>query len=55
MQKGVNLDCINEVYRNASIALLSISKVVEDVNDAELKKELLSEYDGYEKFISELS
>ena len=55
MEKDTNLDTINEVYRNASLALLSISKVVDDISDTGLKKEILKEYDGYEKFISELT
>ena len=55
MDNNVNLDAINEVYRNANVALLSISNVIEEITDVELKKEILDEYEGYEKFASELS
>ena len=54
-EKDINLDTINEVYRNASVALLSISKVVDEAFEPELKKEILSQYDGYEKFITEIT
>ncbi len=50
-----NLDAINEVYKNASVALLSISNVVPEITDVELKKEILDEYDGYEKLLGEIT
>ena len=50
-----NLDFINEVYRNAHVALQAISNVLEEVSDKSFKKELLHEYEGYENFIGEVS
>lgn len=54
-EKDTNLDAINEVYRNASVALLSISDVLPSITDVEVKKEILEEYDGYEKILGEIS
>ena len=50
-----NLDFINEVYRNAHVALQAISNVLEEVSDKSFKKELLHENEGYENFIGEVS
>ena len=55
MENDSNLDAINEVYKNASVALLSISNVLPEINDTELKKEILEEYEGYEKILGEVS
>ncbi len=55
MVNDSNLDAINEVYKNASVALLSISNVMPEITDVELKKEILEEYDGYEKILGEVS
>ena len=55
MENDSNLDAINEVYKNASVALLSISNVLPEITDAELKKEILDEYEGYEKIVGEVS
>ena len=55
MVNDSNLDAINEVYKNASVALLSISNVMPEIVDTELKKEILEEYDGYEKILGEIS
>lgn len=54
-EKDTNLDFINEVYRNANVGLLSISEIMQSVTDSELRKELLSEYDGYEKTAGEIA
>ena len=54
-ERDTNLDVANEIYRNASVALLAISNVLEDVCDAGLKKEITRQYEGYEKFIGEIS
>ncbi len=50
-----NLDFINEVYKNAHVALQAISNVLDSVEDASFKKELLYEYKGYENLISEIT
>ena len=46
---------IMDVYKNAHIALQSISNVLPAVKDEELLKELKEEYDGYEKIIGKIS
>ena len=48
-------ETLNKIYRNAHIALQSISNVTEDTEDTEMLKELKEEYDGYEKIIGEIS
>ncbi len=55
VEKEINQDAINEVYRNANVALLSITNVINELEDCPLKKEIASEYEGYEKLIGEIS
>ena len=50
-----NVKAINDVYKNAHIALQSIQDLLPEVEDNELKKELEEQYDGYDKIISEIS
>ena len=50
-----NEKAINDVYKNAHIALQSISDLLPQVDDAGLKQELKEQYDGYEKIIGEIS
>lgn len=54
-QKDTNLDTINEIYKNASVALLSISNVLLETENKGLKIELQEEYDGYEKLLGEIT
>ena len=54
-QRDTNLDTINEIYKNASVALLSISNVLPETENVDLKKELQEEYDGYEKLLGEIT
>lgn len=54
-QKDTNLDTVNEIYKNASVALLSISNVLPETENEGLKKELQKEYDGYEKLLGEIT
>lgn len=51
----INYKAINDVYKNAQIALLSISDLLPYVNDAQLKNELQAEYEGYEKLVGEIT
>ncbi len=55
VEKEINQDALNEVYRNANVALLSITNVIDELEDCPLKKEIASEYEGYEKIIGEIS
>lgn len=50
-----NEKAINDVYKNAHIALQSIADLLPQVEDEGLKKELSEQYDGYEKVIGEIS
>ncbi len=53
--KDYNEKAINDVYKNAHLALQSISDILPSVEDTELKTELGEEYEGYEKAIGEIS
>ena len=50
-----NIKAINDVYKNAHIALQSISDLLPSVDDEDIKAELKEEYEGYEKLIGEIS
>ncbi|MBQ8427243.1 MAG: hypothetical protein IJX16_05745 [Clostridia bacterium] len=50
-----NIKALNDVYKNAHIALQSISDLLPSVENEEIKKELQEEYEGYEKTIGEIS
>lgn len=49
--KKINEETLNKIYRNAHIALQSISNVLEEAEDEKMKAELKDQYDGYEKII----
>ena len=46
-----NQKAINDIYRNAHLALQSISDLIPDVEDDDIKTELIEQYEGYEKII----
>ena len=50
-----NIKAITDIYKNAHIALQSISDLLPSVEDDDLKTELQDEYEGYEKLIGEIS
>ena len=50
-----NQKAINDVYKNAHIALQSISDLLPAVVDDDIKTELKEQYEGYEKLIGEIS
>ena len=50
-----NQKAITDVYKNAHIALQSISDLIPEVDNDEIKNELQEEYEGYEKLIGEIS
>ena len=54
-RKDYNKKAITDVYKNAHIALQSISDILPDTQDLDLKKEFQEEYEGYEKLIGEIS
>ena len=49
------IDCIDNVYKNAHIALQSISDVLPDCKDTDFERELKEEYEGYEQKVGEIS
>lgn len=53
--ENINHKALNDTYKNAHIALQSISDLLPDVNDDDLKEELKTEYEGYENIMSELN
>lgn len=53
--ENINHKAINDTYKNAHIALQSISDLLPSVDDKELKSELKEEYEGYERIIGEIS
>ncbi len=50
-----NQKAVNDVYKNAHIALQSISDLLPAVVDDDIKTELKEQYEGYEKLIGEIS
>lgn len=50
-----NQKAVVDAYKNAHIALQSISDILPAVEDEGLKIELKDEYEGYEKIIGEIS
>ena len=50
-----NLKAVNDTYKNAHIALQSISDLLPVVNDDSLKKELKEQYEGYERVIRDIT
>ena len=49
-KKDCNLDFANEIYRGASVALLSISDVLPQINEKIIKDEIERQYEGYRDF-----
>ena len=50
-----NVKAITDIYKNAHIALQSISDLLPAVEEEDIKNELKDEYEGYEKLIGEIS
>ena len=55
MDSKYNEKALQDVYKNAHIALQSISDILPEVDDDNLKVELKEQYEGYEKLIGEIS
>lgn len=50
-----NEKALNDIYKNAHIALQSISDLLPAVEDDDIKGELQEQYEGYEKIIGNIS
>ena len=55
MLNDYNVKAVNDAYKNAHIAMQSISDLLPEVKDENLKKELNSEFNGYETHINDIS
>lgn len=51
----LNAEVINNAYKNAHIALQSISDLMPECPSTKMREELQTEHDGYEKIIGEIS
>ena len=49
-QRKKTEEALAEIYRNAQLALQSISNILPEVEDVELKRELTAQHEEYEKF-----
>lgn len=55
MLNDYNVKAINDAYKNAHIAMQSISDLLPEVKDEGIKKELNEEFKGYETHINDIS
>ena len=46
-------EIVAEIYRNAQLALTSISDIMPEVEDGDIREEIMREHDEYEKICSE--
>lgn len=53
--QNTDKEALVSLYKNAHIALQSISDIIKEVSDENMKRELSDQYDGYEKYIGKLS
>ena len=53
-EKSSHAEMLNVLYKNAHIGLQSISDVMKETEDEDMRKELSDEYEGYEAYIAEL-
>ncbi|MBQ8725779.1 MAG: hypothetical protein IJY84_01595 [Clostridia bacterium] len=53
--QNLDKEVLTSVYKNAHIALQSISNIIGETDHPDMKNELSEEYDGYEKYIGKLS
>ncbi len=53
--QNLDKETLTSVYKNAHIALQSISNIINETNHPDMRAELDYQYDGYEKFIGKLS
>lgn len=50
-----NEELLNSLYKNAHVALQSISDLLPETDDSVMKAELKEQYEGYERIIGEIS
>lgn len=49
LQVKSNAETIAEIYRNAQLALTSISDIMPEIEDGEIREEIMHQHEGYEK------
>ena len=50
-----NTKALNDIYKNAHIALQSIADLLGDLPNHDIKTELQNQYEGYDNFINKIS
>lgn len=55
MLNDYNVKAVNDAYKNAHIAMQSISDLLPEVKDEGIKRELDAEFKGYETHINDIS
>lgn len=53
-EKNLDKEALVSIYKNAHIGLQSISNIINETDDENMKAELKNEYEGYEKYIGKL-
>jgi len=53
--KNLNNEVLYDLYKNAQIALQSISNITDSTDDVTIKQELLNQYEGYEKLAGKIA
>lgn len=53
MEQKSNGETLSEIYRNTQLALDSISDILPEIEDEEVRKEIVHEHEEYEKISSE--
>ena len=53
--RKINEEVLNNLYKNAHIAMQCISDLLPEVKDSGLKEELLYQFDGYKSIINDIS
>ena len=48
-----NSEIVAEIYRNAQLALTSISDIIPEVEDGGIREEIMREHEEYEKICSQ--
>ena len=53
MDNKSNSEIVAEIYRNAQLALTSISDIMPEVEDGDIREEIMREHEEYERICSE--
>ena len=51
-KKKTDSEVVAEIYRNAQLALESISDIITEVEDGDIREEIMREHEEYEKICS---